>query len=115
MTQRRPMRRLGDLLPEVASSLGIQDELQRSRQMAAWQRLAAELVPGGAGETWLLAIQPPALIVAAATPVMAQELRLRQRELLDAFARAPDGARLVELRVVVRNRRSGNGPDARVD
>jgi hypothetical protein len=34
--------------------------------------------------------------------MVGQELRLRQRELLDAFAEAPDGVRLLELRVVVR-------------
>ena len=59
------MRRLGDVLPEVASTLGIEDELRRSRQMAAWQRLVAELVPAAAGGSSLLAVQPPALVVSA--------------------------------------------------
>lgn len=99
---RRPMRRLADVLPEVAASLGIEDELRRARQLAAWQRLVAELVPGGRAESALLAVQPPALVVSAASAAQAQELRLRQRELLDAFARSPDGERLLELRVVVR-------------
>jgi hypothetical protein len=111
--QRRPMRRLGDILPGVAADIGIEEELRRSRQMAAWQRLVAELVPS-AGDSQLLSIQPPALIVRAGSAVVAQELRLRQHELLNAFARSPDGQRLVELRVVVRP--SGGGqPYARVD
>jgi len=95
------MRRLGDVLPEVAGSLGIAGELRRARQMAAWQRLVGELVPAAA-ESGLLDIQPPALVVSAASPIAAQELRLRSSELLGAFAAAPDGARLVELRVVIR-------------
>jgi hypothetical protein len=99
--RRRPMRRLGDLLPEVAGSLGIDAELRRARQMAAWQRLAGELVPIASGSQ-LLAIQPPALVVSAASPIAAQELRLRSTDLLRAFATSPDGLRLTELRVVIR-------------
>jgi hypothetical protein len=95
------MRRLGDVLPEVAGRLGIDGELRRARQMAAWQRLVAELVPA-AGESRLLDIQPPTLVVSATSPIAAQELRLRAGELLAAFAASPDGTRLVELRVVIR-------------
>lgn len=102
MTQRRrPMRRLGDVLPEVAGALGINDELRRARQMAAWQRLVAELVPFAAGSV-LLTVTPPALIVSAASPRAAQELQLRSSDLLRAFAGSPEGARLSELRVVIR-------------
>lgn len=108
------MRRLGDILPDVAADIGIKEELRRSRQMATWQRLVAELVPSAAGDSQLLAVQPPALIARAGSAVVAQELRLRQRELLDGFARAPDGQRLIELRIVVRPA-GGARPDARVD
>jgi hypothetical protein len=95
------MRRLGDVLPEVAGALGIDAELRRARQMAAWQRLVGELVPAAA-DSALLAVQPPALIVSAASSIAAQELRLRALDLLRAFAGAPEGVRLSELRVVVR-------------
>lgn len=108
--RRRPMRRLGDLLPQVASELGIAGELRRARQMAAWQRLVAEMAPAAAGDSQLLAIQPPALVVSAASPIVAQELRLRGGELLRAFAALPDGARLLELRVIVRGARPSSGP-----
>jgi hypothetical protein len=97
------MRRLGDVLPEVAGSLGIEKELRRARQLAAWSRLVAELVPAAAGQSEMLAVQPPALVVSATSPIVAQELRLRAADLLRAFADAPDGARLLELRVVVRS------------
>ena len=102
MSGRRPMRRLADVLPEVAASLGIEGELRRSRQIAAWRRLVTELLPAAAGESELLAVQPPALVVSAASPIVAQELRLRSTSLLDAFASTPDGVRLVELRIVGR-------------
>lgn len=106
--RRRPMRRLGDVLPEVADALGIDGELRRARQMAAWQRLVGEHVPIAGGSV-LLDIQPPALVVSAPTALAGQELRLRSSELLRAFAGAPEGVRLAELRVVVRPPGGGSG------
>lgn len=100
--ERRPMQRLGDVLPGIAAGLGIDNELRVARQMAAWQRIVEELVPAAGGSSSVLAVQPPALVVSAASPIVAQELRLRQSQLLAAFAQAPDGARLIELRVVIR-------------
>jgi predicted nucleic acid-binding Zn ribbon protein len=102
MSPRRPMRRIGDMLPEVAKELGIADELRLSRQMAAWERLVSERVPPAAGQSRLLSVQPPALVVSASDPRVAMELRLRQQELLQAFAQVPEGVHLIELRVVVR-------------
>jgi hypothetical protein len=102
------MRRLGDMLPGLAAELGLEGELLLARQMAAWERLVSERVPAAAGASRLLSVQPPALVASAATPGVAQELRLRQSELLDAFAQAPGGLRLLELRVVVRPPRSAD-------
>ena len=102
MNQRRPMRRVGDVLPTVAAELGIDGELRLARQMAAWQRIVEERVPAASGASNLLSLQAPALVVSAASPIVAQELRLRQADLLAAFAQAPDGQKLIELRVVVR-------------
>jgi Dna[CI] antecedent, DciA len=96
------MSRVGDVLPGVAAELGIDRELRVARQMAVWQRIVAERVPAASGSSGLLAVQPPTLVVSAASPIVAQELRLRQVALLDAFAQAPDGERLLELRVVIR-------------
>lgn len=106
--RRRPMRRLGDLLPEVASSLGLNEELAFARTMASWERVVAELAPRAAGRTRLLQAQPGALIVAASTPIVAQELRLQGSALLQAFGEAPDGRRARELRVVVRPTAQGD-------
>jgi hypothetical protein len=102
--RRRPVQRLGDLLPDVARSLGLEEELRTARAMATWHRLVGELVPGAAGSTRLLEIRPPALIVSADDPSTGQELRLRSDELLAAFGDAPGGRRLLELRVLVRRR-----------
>ena len=108
------MRRLGDVLPDVATRLGIEPQLRLSRQMATWRHLVAELVPPAAGDSELLSIQPPALVISAASPTVAQELRLRAADLLEAFAGSPDGVRLLELRVVSR-RFGGGGTGSDVD
>jgi hypothetical protein len=107
------MRRLSDVLPEVAHSLGIEGELRLSRQIAAWRHLVAELVPAAAGESELLSVQAPALVVSAASPIVAQELRLRSGVLLEAFAATPDGVRMVELRIVGRAGGGTAGPAGR--
>ena len=104
------MRRVGDVLSEVAGALGVDEELRLARQMSTWQRLVAELVPRAAGATSLLAVQPPTLVVSAATPIVAQELRLRQAELLTVFATSPEGVHLLELRVVLRPPTDRQGP-----
>ena len=57
--------------------------------MASWERLVEELVPAASGRSELLEVRPPALVVSAADPATAQELRLRSDELLAAFARRP--------------------------
>jgi hypothetical protein len=99
--RRRPSR-LGDVLPSVAASLGLDGQLRRGRQAAAWQRLVAELVPAARAGSTLLDVQPPALVVSAADGLVAQELRLRSAALLAAFAAMPEGQKLLELRVVIR-------------
>lgn len=102
MSAKRQPVRVGDMLPKVAADIGIDNELRLARQMSAWERLVEEHVPAARGTSKLLAVQPPALVVSATDNLVAQELRLRQAQLLDAFARLPEGIRLLELRVVVR-------------
>jgi len=117
------MRRLGDLLPPAAQALGLEEPLMRGRAMAAWSRLVAERVPAAAGTSTLLDLREDGTIVAAApSPMVAQELTLRADELLAAFAQAPGGRHMRELRVVVRPPRppgrppgaAGGAPDGRV-
>ena len=106
--RRRPSR-VGDMLPGIAAEIGIEDELRFARQMAAWERLVEELLPAARGASQLLAVQPPTLVASAADGFVAQELRLRQAQLLEAFGRLPEGDHLIELRVVVRSSGRGSG------
>lgn len=111
--RRRPLHRLGDLLPGIASQLGLDEELRVARSISSWGRIVEELVPPASGASQLLEVRPPALYVSADDATIGQELRLRSTELLDAFAVAPGGQRLLELHVVVRGPRSGGSRQPR--
>ena len=101
-SRKRPVHRLADLLPGLASQRGLNEELEAARAASAWTPHVEELVPAAAGASRLLEVRPPTLMVSATDPATAQELRLRSPELLDAFASAPGGQRLRELQAVVR-------------
>ena len=97
------MTRIGDLLPDAARGLGLEDELRLSRAMATFEALVAERVPPAAGACRVVRIDGFALIVEADAPIVAQEIRLRATELLAAFAASPAGIGARELRVHVRS------------
>lgn len=99
--RRRPPQRVGDLLPGIAARLGLDEELQAARAISSWRRVVEEHAPA-AGVSRLVEVRPPVLVVSADDAASAQELRLCSAALLEAFARAPGGARLLDLRVVVR-------------
>jgi predicted nucleic acid-binding Zn ribbon protein len=96
--RRRPAR-VGELLPEAARRLGLEDELRLARAIATWDAIVAERVPPAVGACRLEAIEPDVLVVRVDEPIVASELRLRAVELLTAFAAAPGGARARELRL----------------
>jgi hypothetical protein len=96
------MVRLGDLMPDAARALGLDEELRLSRAMATFEALVAERVPAAAGYCRVTRMDGFSLIVEADAPIVAQELRLRGSELLAAFAAAPGGVGARELRVHVR-------------
>jgi hypothetical protein len=97
------MSRIGDLLPDAARGLGLEDELRLSRAMATFEAIVAERVPPAAGACRVVRLDGFALIVEADAPIVAQELRLRAAELLTAFAASPAGIGARELRVHVRS------------
>jgi hypothetical protein len=101
--RRRPMVRVGDLIPDAARQLGLEDELRLSRAIATFEALVAERVPAAAGACRVIRLEGFALDVEADAPIVAQELRLRSTELLTAFATAPGGVGVRELRVHVRH------------
>ncbi len=96
------MQRIGDLLPAAARELGLEAELRTARATSTWDALVAERVPAATGACRLVAIEADALLVEADQPIVAQELRLRSGELLDAFRTAPGGFSAAGLRVRVR-------------
>ena len=100
--RRRPMTRIGDLLPDAARGLGLEDELRLARAIATFEAIVAELIPAAAGACSVARIDGSAIVVAAAAPIVAQELRLRSPELLAAFTASPAGWGIRELRIVVR-------------
>jgi hypothetical protein len=102
--RRRPMTRLGDLIPDAARSLGLEDELRLARAIATFEALVAERVPAAAGACRVVRLVGFALDVEADAPIVAQELRLRAPELLAAFAAAPGGVAATEMRVRVHGR-----------
>ena len=106
--RRRPMRRIGDLIPDAARALGLEDELRLARAMSTFEAIVAERVPAAAGSCRVVRIEGFAIIVEADAPIVAQELRLRGPELERAFAATPAGAGVREMRVT--NRRAGVGP-----
>lgn len=97
--RRRRPDRVGDLLPEAARALGLENELRLARAVTTWDALVAERVPPAAGACRLVRLDPDAIVVVASEPIVASELRMRANELLDAFAQAPGGARVRFLRL----------------
>ena len=102
--RRRPMTRIGDLLPDAARGLGLEDELRLSRAMSTFEAIVAERVPAAAGACRVLRLDGFDLIVEAEEAIVAQELRLRAGELLTAFAASPAGIGVRDLRVHVRRK-----------
>jgi len=96
------MRRIGDLIPDAARALGLEDELRLSRAIATFESIVAERVPAAAGSCRVAQLEGFAIDVEADAPIVAQEIRLRASELLAAFAATPGGLGVRELRVHVR-------------
>jgi len=100
--RRRPMSRIGELIPEAARRLGLEDELRSARAMTTFAAIVEERAPAASGSCRLVRLDGFSLLVEADEPIVAQELRLRSAELLAAFGAAPGGLRATELRVRVR-------------
>jgi Dna[CI] antecedent, DciA len=96
------MERIGDLIPEAARRLGLDEELRLARAIATFAAIVAERAPAASGACRVIRLDAFALVVEADAPIVAQELRLRTPELLDAFAAAPGGLRATEMRLHVR-------------
>ena len=95
------MCRIGELIPDAARALGLEDELRLARAMTTFEAIVAERVPAAAGACRVVRIEGFTIDVEADAPIVAQELRLRSWELLAAFAAAPGGIGIRDLRVHV--------------
>ena len=98
------MSRIGELMPQAAAHLGLQDELRRARLVATFEAIVAELAPAAHGACRALRVEGETLVVEADAPIVGQELVLHGEELSTAFRRAPGGAQVRQLRVTVRRR-----------
>ena len=96
------MRRIGDLIPDAARALGLEEELRLARAIATFEAIVAERVPAAAGACRVMRLSGFTMDVEADAPIVAQEIRLRSAELLTAFAATPGGIGIRELRVHVR-------------
>jgi hypothetical protein len=102
LPRRRPAQRVGDLLPEAARALGLEEQLRWARAVAAWDRLVRARVPAAAGGSRPVRLERDgSLLVEASAPIVGQELLLRADELLAAYAEMTDGIGAAALRVVV--------------
>ena len=106
--RRRPVERIGSLLPEAARALGLEDQLRWAQADHAWQTILDRLVPAAAGGCRPVRLERGAagdpaltLVVQASAQIIGQEVRLHEDELLVAFAAEPAGMRADRLRVVV--------------
>lgn len=102
MSDRRGMERVGDLMPETARRLGLEDELRMARAVGTWSAIVGERLSAAAGSCRLVRVDGSLLIVEVDDPAVGQELRLRSHELARAFSAAPGGAPVTGLRVTVR-------------
>ena len=102
--RRRPMARIGQLMPEAAARLGLADELRRARLLSTFDAIVAERAPAAHGACRALRVDGETLVVEADAPIVGQELLLHGDELATAFRTAPGGAQVRQLRVMVRRR-----------
>jgi hypothetical protein len=102
--RRRPMSRIGELMPTAAARLGLADELRRARLLATFDAIVAERAPAAHGACRALRVEGETLLVEADAPIVGQELLLHGDAIAGAFRAAPGGAPVRQLRVTVRRR-----------
>jgi hypothetical protein len=102
--RRRPMSRIGDLIPRAAARLGLEDELRRARFLATFDAIVAERAPAAHGACRAVRLDGETLVVEADAPIVGQELLLHGEAIATAFRTAPGGGPARQLRVVIRRR-----------
>ena len=100
--RRRPMEKLGELLPKTARRLGLDEPLELAAAMTVWQRIVDERVPEASDACRLVSLGLGVAIVEADAPIVAQEIRLRSPELLRSL-RSEVPIPIRQLRVTLRH------------
>jgi hypothetical protein len=98
------MSRIGELMPQAAAHLGLQDELRRARFVATFDAIVAERAPAAHGACRAIKVDGETLVIEADAPIVGQEVLLHADELASAFRTAPGGATVRQVRVVIRRR-----------
>jgi predicted nucleic acid-binding Zn ribbon protein len=96
------MQRIGDLLPDAARELGLEEQLELAEVMTAWRRVVAERIPAAAGACRIVSLSQEVASVEADEAIVAQELRLRSQELLGGL-RSAVRTPVRQLRITVRH------------
>jgi alpha-D-ribose 1-methylphosphonate 5-triphosphate synthase subunit PhnH len=102
--RRRPMTRIGELMPAAAAGLGLHEELRKARFVATFDAIVAELAPAAHGACRAVRVESDTLVVEADAPIVGQEVLLHGSELAEAFSRAPAGLPVRQVRVAIRRR-----------
>jgi hypothetical protein len=96
------VRPIGEVLDATLEALGLRRSVARANAVLVWPAAAGTVLGREAVRTRALRVEGTTMVVAVESPVLAQELRLRQGDLLCELARlAPDG-RVRALRFVPR-------------
>jgi hypothetical protein len=91
------MRPLADAISGTLAALGISRRVARAAAVRAWPEVARSCLGADGARTRALRVEGDTLVVTVASPVLAQELRLRAEEIGAELRRlAPDaGVRAV--------------------
>ncbi len=98
----RGLQRLGELLPETARRLGLDEQLELARVMAAFELIVSERLPSVHGSCRVVALSHDVVGVEADEAIVAQELRLAAPELTAAL-RSAVRTPVRQLRITIRH------------
>jgi predicted nucleic acid-binding Zn ribbon protein len=94
------MKPVGGAVGRVLRRLGIATEVARAGAVDAWPPVARRAFGPDADALRAIAIDDATLIVAVPTSAWASEIRLRERELLEALARSAPTSGVRAIRTV---------------
>jgi predicted nucleic acid-binding Zn ribbon protein len=94
------VRPLSAALARALRALGLDTDVARADAVRAWHGAASRVIGPDAIRTTALRVDEGTLVVAVPTVHWATEIRLRERELVDAIARAAPRSGIAKIRSV---------------